>query len=88
MLWNHCCPCHCALLSPYWQGFEGVLPHTHSQRSQGAMMMQRLYACHDAQSRTYTSQHSLNVVWCARRALWQKRVGPRPEGGHHDRAVA
>jgi hypothetical protein len=40
---NHRFSCYFALISPYWQGFEGVLPHTHSQRSQVAMMTETLY---------------------------------------------
>ena len=35
---NHGCTWHCALLSPSWQGFERVLPPTHSPHAQGAMM--------------------------------------------------
>src|SRR5215510_349528 len=34
---NHCFSSHFALISPYWQGFEGVLPHAQYQRSKGAM---------------------------------------------------
>jgi hypothetical protein len=34
---NHCFTCHCALISPYWQGCEGILPSTNDQRSQVAM---------------------------------------------------
>src|SRR5262249_60010842 len=50
-----------------------ILPHIHSQRLQGTTMTETLYARRNAQSTPQTTQCSLNVLVCQRRALTQNR---------------